>query len=101
MITRQYGFPRLWGVAPAYRDNIGGMIRSATVNGVTHTWAIARPGGVYIPQCAPNYLDVPDQNRGLQNFVHRRAQPMLAMPKPHLAADPSDSRTWQRPYRFM
>lgn len=100
MITRKYGFPRLWGVAPAYRDNIGGMIRSETVNGITHTWAIARPGGMYIPQCAPHYLDVPDQNRGLQNFVQRGKQPQLSLPTQRLEMDPSDSRTWQRPYRF-
>lgn len=27
-------------------------------------------------------------------------QPGLAAKKPHLMADPSDSSTWQRPYRF-
>lgn len=99
MITR-YSFARPYGVCPAYRDNIGGMIREATVNNITHTWAIARPGGVFRPQGAPHYLNVPDKNRGLANSVIRGVTPQLTLPTNHIAADPSNRDTWQRPYRF-
>lgn len=99
MITRK-GFVRNFGVVPAYHDNIGGMIKTATVNGVEHTWAIARPGGVYTPNGCPHYLNVADANRGLMNHVVRSKQPALYLPAQQVAMDPSDTQTWRRPYRF-
>lgn len=100
MITRRWGFPRLFGVAPAYYDNLAGLVRTVSVNNIVHTIPIARPGGVYRPNCAPHYLHVPEANRGLQNHVERFATLPFTPPPPRLEMDPSDPSTWQRPYRF-
>src|SRR4029077_7530357 len=99
-ITRRFGFPRLWGTHYPYADNKAGMIRVKVVDGIPHTWAIARPGGMYTPNGAPHYLAVPDQNRGLQNQIVRSGAPTLGLPVAKLEMDPSNPLTWQRQYRF-
>lgn len=100
MITRRHGFPRLFGVHPQYRDNLAGLTTVKVVDGIPHMWPVARPGGVYRPQGQPNNLHVPETNRGPANRLIHFQGPSLQMAPPNLEMDPSDSRTWQRPYKF-
>lgn len=101
MITREYGFPRLFGIHPNHRDNLAGLLVVKEVDGIPNMWPVARPGGVWNPNgYSPNNLVVHDVNRGLSNRLVRLPSPTLNMTQPNIAADPSDSRTWQRPYLF-
>jgi hypothetical protein len=100
MITRRWGFPRLFGAHPYYRDDLSGLLTIKVVNDIPHMWPVARPGGVYTPNAGHNNLHVHELNRGLENRLVRSQTPTLQMGKPNLAMDPSDSRTWQRPYLF-
>lgn len=100
MITRQHGFPRLFGTHPMYRDNLGGLLVVKEVNGIPNMWPVARPGGAWRPDGCPNYLRVHETNRPLRNRLLHMNTPGLTPPIPNVEMDPSDSRTWQRPYLF-
>lgn len=100
MISRRWGFPRLFGVHPHYRDDLSGLTKVTVVNGVPHMIPIARPGGVYTPSSSPHNLHVHEHNRPPDNRLIRGQSPTLQMAKPNLEMDPSDARTWQRPYKF-
>lgn len=100
MITRRHGFPRLFDVHPHYRDDLSGLLTVKVVDGIPHMWPVARPGGMYTPNGSPNNLHVHEHNRGPANRLVRLQTPALSMAPPHVEMDPSDSRTWQRPYKF-
>lgn len=98
MITRQWGFPRLFGIHPVRRQNQVGLIHVKIVDNVPHVWPIARPGSTYVDNY--NHLRVHPQNQPVPNRIIRSAAPAFTPPKPQVEMDPSNSRTWQRPYRF-
>src|ERR1700758_3800912 len=99
MITRRFGFPRLHHVTPVRRDRMSGLIHVKIVDGQPHVWPVARPGGVYMPMHAPHYLHVTSKNRAPGNdLIRTNNTPELSMTKPRVEMDPSDNRTWQRPY---
>lgn len=100
MITRQHGFPRLWNVFPAYRDNLAGLVMTIDVNGTPISQPIARPGGMYQPNRAPLYLHGHTRNVGNANRLIAAPTPALNLPRVNKAMDPSDPQTWQRPYIF-
>lgn len=100
MITRRHGFPRLFDVHPFYRDDLSGLLTVKVVDNIPHMWPVARPGGVYTPNGTPYNLHVREMNRQPANRLVRLQSPSLQMPMPNVAMDPSDSRTWQRPYKF-
>lgn len=100
MITRRHGFPRLFNVHPFYRDDLSGLIKVSMVNDVPNMVPIARPGGVYRPNGSFNNLAVHPVNEGQANRLVRTPTPSLNMARPRVEMDPSDARTWQRPYRF-
>src|SRR5579859_5792285 len=101
MITRQWGFPRLYQVNPMRRDSKVGLIHVKIVDNVPHVWPVARPGGTYVNSSnTPHNLHVPVRNQAPQNRIIRSTGPAFTPLRPNVAMDPSDSRTWQRPYRF-
>lgn len=82
MDTHQY--------TPAPYNQIGydGSIKVVYVNNIATTWAISRPTSYPVSP----YPTSSSLVRG-KGFTLSPAQPNLQM-------DPSDSATWQRPYRF-
>lgn len=93
-------------VAPAYsstqptRVNTNGVVRVNEYNRIPQTWAIARPGSSPLAQGAPLYLGMLPASYPPGNFVYRGGTPTLGMIQPRLEMDPSDIKTWQRPYQF-
>jgi hypothetical protein len=100
MITRRHGFPRLYSLGPVYRDNRCGLVRVFDVDGIPVARPVARPGGVYHPGMAPDYLVVSQSSGTPNNQIVRSVSPVLRLSSQHIAMDPSDRSTWQRPYRF-
>lgn len=76
--------------APAPYTPVGydGAVRTEMVNNVPTVWAISRPTSYP----ASPYPAQPAMARGMAV----RFQPAT----PNLMMDPTDSATWQRPYRF-
>jgi hypothetical protein len=83
---------------PLVQVESAGLVRTATTNGVAQTWAISRPVSAPHDGLAPplHVVENTRHNGGLQRggFVG------LSPARPRIEADPSDSETWQREYRF-
>lgn len=63
--------------------------------GIPQVWAVMRPSTAPDPNGAPFYLyGYPDYQ------LQRGSTPALKLPAQNKAMDPSNSKTWQRPYRF-
>jgi hypothetical protein len=88
-ITHQY-FP-----APVVPITRNGIVKVATVDHITQTWAIARPGSSPNPNGAPFYV-----NGYPVNSLELGGVMPLTPIRPRIEMDPSNPKTWQREYRF-
>lgn len=82
--------------APIQRYIRPGFVRVEMRDGVPNVWPIVRPVSTPQPNGAPHYLDFPYK----PNVLVFGGMMPLRMTPPNVEMDPSNSATWQRPYRF-
>lgn len=96
MITRGY-VSHAYSPVPVVPVNRDGAVRIARVNGITQTWAIARPSSGPHPVGAPFYVN---EWATPTNVIFYGNTPQFSPARPKIQMDPSDPSTWQREYRF-
>jgi len=85
-----------YGPGQPERASYPGYIRAETVNNIVHTWPITRPVAGWNSQASTQF---PGGTRPARGLI-RGGVPGIAMTQPNSEMDPSDPRTWQRPYVF-
>jgi hypothetical protein len=94
MYTRQT-VERNFGVASPERVSLPGFVKAETSGGIVQTWAIVRPMSGWSATSGSLVSDgYPD------TMIIRAGTTTLQCTQPRVEMDPSDSRTWQRGYRF-
>lgn len=95
--------PHAYFPAPVHTVRTPGAVRVSLsqVNsnpwtpGIPQVWPVMRPSTAPMPNGAPFYLTgYPDYQ------LQRGPTPSLRLTSRNLEMDPSNSKTWQRPYRF-
>lgn len=99
MLTRGHFSPAYSSQKPAPVVSPG-VVKVESHKGIPQTWAVARPSSSPSPHGAPLYLGLSPWQYAPRNELVRGTGFELGMSKPKLEADPSDSTTWQRQYRF-
>jgi hypothetical protein len=93
-VTHQYG-----AAFPGYPAPVAskGWLRVEKVNNIEQTWPIVRPNTTTeLNAGTPFYLGFPHRANTLAYGGAMSIKPA----RPRLEMDPSDTSTWQRPYRF-